>query len=140
MRLKLSARLAACQQIDPLLNSPDAIVAAVHRNPQVKETLRAILTPRHPSQIYEALCEGVLLFLILWIMRTRFRTRNGVLTGLFFICYAILRIFVENFREPDASLILGITRGQFFSIFLIVIGAGFLLAAAMGWTRKRATC
>ncbi len=131
--------MAACQKIDPTLNSPDAIVAAVHSNPQVKETLRTILTPRHPSQIYEALCEGVLLFLILWIVRTKFRTRNGVLTGLFFICYAILRIFVENFREPDASLILGITRGQFFSIFLIVIGAGFLLAAAKGWTKKRAT-
>ena len=131
--------ITACQQIDPSLNSADAIVAAVHHNPQVKETLRTILTPRHPSQIYEALCEGVLLFLILWIVRTKFRTRNGVLTGLFFICYAILRIFVENFREPDSSLILGITRGQFFSIFLIVIGGAFLLAAAMGWTQKRAT-
>jgi phosphatidylglycerol:prolipoprotein diacylglycerol transferase len=131
--------VAACQKIDPSLNSADAVVAAVHGNSQVKETLRTILTPRHPSQIYEALCEGVLLFLILWIVRTKFGTRNGVLTGLFFICYAILRIIVENFREPDASLILGITRGQFFSIFLIVIGGAFLFAAAMGWTQKRTT-
>ena len=49
-----------------------------------------------------------MLFLILWIVRTKFRTRNGFLTGLFFILYAIFRIIVENFREPDASLILGI--------------------------------
>jgi phosphatidylglycerol---prolipoprotein diacylglyceryl transferase len=120
--------IAACEKIDPVLTSPDAIVEAVRHNPQVKETLRSILTPRHPSQLYEALFEGVVLFLVLWIVRTKFRTRNGVLTGLFFICYALLRIFVEKFREPDASLILGITRGQFFSIFLIVIGIGFLLA------------
>jgi phosphatidylglycerol---prolipoprotein diacylglyceryl transferase len=118
--------VAACQRIDPSLNSPDAIIAAVRHNPQVKQTLRGILPPRHPSQLYEALFEGIVLFLILWTVRTKFRTRNGVLTGLFFICYAILRIFVENFREPDASLILGITRGQFFSIFMIVIGLGFI--------------
>ena len=122
--------VAACEKIDPSLTSPDAIVAAVHHNPQVKETLRSILTPRHPSQLYEAFCEGLLLFLILWMVRTKFRTRNGVLTGLFFIGYAIFRIIVEIFREPDASLILGITRGQFFSIFLIVIGIGFLMFAS----------
>jgi phosphatidylglycerol---prolipoprotein diacylglyceryl transferase len=128
--------MTACERMDPALNSPDAIVAALHHNPQIKETLRAILTPRHPSQIYEALCEGLALFLILWIVRTKFRTRNGVLTGLFFICYAIFRIIVENFREPDASLILGITRGQFFSIFLIVIGIGFLLFASVSKSSK----
>ena len=51
-------------------------------------------------------------------------------TGLFFIIYAICRITVENFREPDSDLIMGITKGQFYSIFMIVIGAitGGLLA------------
>ncbi len=121
--------VAACQKIDRSLTSPDAIVAAVRHSPQLKETLRTILTPRHPSQLYEAFFEGIMLFLILWIVRTKFRTRNGVLTGLFFIFYAIFRIIVENFREPDASLILGVTRGQFFSFFLIVIGIGFLIFA-----------
>jgi len=48
---------------------------------------------------------------------------------LFFICYAIFRIVVENFREPDAELIGAFTRGQFFSFFLIVIGIGFVIAA-----------
>jgi phosphatidylglycerol---prolipoprotein diacylglyceryl transferase len=127
---------AVCQKIDPSLSSPDTIVAAVHHNPQVKDALRTILTPRHPSQLYEALCEGLLLFIILWVVRTKFRTRQGVLTGLFFICYAIFRIVVENFREPDASLILGVTRGQFFSIFMIVIGIGFVLFASLRKTAR----
>jgi phosphatidylglycerol---prolipoprotein diacylglyceryl transferase len=128
--------ITACQKIDPALTSPEAIVEAVRHNPQVKETLRSILTPRHPSQLYEAFFEGLVLFLILWIVRTKFRTRNGVLTGLFFICYAIFRIIVENFREPDAPLVGMFTRGQFFSFFLIIIGIGFLIFAA---TRRAKT-
>ncbi len=123
--------IAACRQIDPTLNSSDAIVAAVRHEPQVKETLRGILTPRHPSQLYEAFFEGIILFAILWFVRTRMRQPNGVLTGLFFICYAILRIIVENFREPDAALIAGFTRGQFFSFFLIAIGLAFVIAAKL---------
>jgi phosphatidylglycerol:prolipoprotein diacylglycerol transferase len=123
--------IAACTQIDPSLNSSDAIVAAVRHEPQVKESLRTILTPRHPSQLYEAFLEGIVLFAVLWFVRTRLRQSNGVLTGLFFICYAILRIIVENFREPDATLIGGFTRGQFFSFFLIAIGLAFIVAAKM---------
>ena len=123
--------IAACRQIDPTLNSSDAIVAAVRHEPQVKETLRGILTPRHPSQLYEAFFEGIILFAILWFVRTRLRPPNGILTGLFFICYAILRIAVENFREPDAALIAGFTRGQFFSLFLIGIGLAYFIAAKL---------
>ena len=70
-----------------------------------------------------------MLFAILWFVRTRTRQPNGVLTGLFFICYAIFRIVVENFREPDAELIGPFTRGQFFSFFLIAIGVAFIVAA-----------
>jgi len=121
----------ACHQINPSLNSSDAIVAAVRHQPQVKEILRGILTPRHPSQLYEAFFEGMVLFTILWLVRTRLRQPNGVLTGLFFICYAIFRIIIESFREPDASLIAGFTRGQFFSFFLIVIGLAFVIVAKL---------
>jgi phosphatidylglycerol---prolipoprotein diacylglyceryl transferase len=123
--------IVACTKIDPSLTSSDAIVAAVHHQPQVKEVLRNILTPRHPSQLYEAFLEGVVLFAILWFARTRMRQPNGVLTGLFFIFYAIFRIVVENFREPDASLIAGFTRGQFFSFFLIAIGLAFVIGAKL---------
>ena len=123
--------MAECAKIDPSLTSPEAIVAAARHQPAVKEALRSILTPRHPSQIYEAFFEGILLFSILWFVRTRMRQPNGVLTGLFFICYAIFRIIVENFREPDASLIAGFTRGQFFSFFLIAIGLAFVIVARL---------
>jgi phosphatidylglycerol:prolipoprotein diacylglycerol transferase len=123
--------IIACRQIDPSLNSSDAIVAAVRHQPQVKEVLRGILTPRHPSQLYEAFFEGIVLFAILWLVRARMRQPNGVLAGLFLICYAIFRIGVENFREPDATLIAGFTRGQFFSFFLIAIGLAFVIAAKL---------
>jgi phosphatidylglycerol:prolipoprotein diacylglycerol transferase len=122
---------AVCTKIDPALTTPDAIVAAVHQQAQVKGALRSILTPRHPSQLYEAFFEGIVLFAILWFVRTRMRQPNGVLTGLFFICYAIFRIVIETFREPDATLILGFTRGQFFSFFLIAIGIAFIVAAKL---------
>lgn len=122
--------VAALQPIDPSLTNPESIVDAAGR-PEVKQVLRTILMPRHPSQLYEAFFEGIVLFSILWFVRTRLRTPNGLLIGLFFICYAIFRIAVEYFREPDASLIAGFTRGQFFSFFLIAIGIGFVVAAKM---------
>ena len=129
--------IASCSQIDPSLSTPEAIVAAVHRQPQVAATLRSILPPRHPSQLYEAFFEGIVLFAILWFVRTRTRQPNGMLTGLFFICYAIFRIVIEYFREPDATLVGPFTRGQFFSFFLIAIGVGFIAAAKIRPTYPR---
>jgi phosphatidylglycerol:prolipoprotein diacylglycerol transferase len=122
--------VAACARINPSLTTPDAIVGAV-RQPQVATALRSIISPRHPSQLYEAFFEGVVLFAILWFVRTRRREPNGVLTGLFFIWYAIFRIVIEYFREPDATLVGPFTRGQFFSFFLIAIGLGFVVVAKM---------
>jgi phosphatidylglycerol:prolipoprotein diacylglycerol transferase len=119
--------LIAAQTVAPSLTSPEEIVNGLHTHPLLREKLHFILTPRHPSQIYEALLEGVALFTILWLVRTRTRQPNGVLTGLFFVCYAVFRIVVEYFREPDASLIAGFTRGQFFSFFLIAIGLAFII-------------
>src|SRR6266581_7089863 len=121
--------VAACARMNPSLTTPDAVIASVHSHPEVAAALRSILTPRHPSQLYEAFFEGIVLFAILWFVRTRTRQPNGVLTGLFFICYAVFRVVIENFREPDAELIGPFTRGQFFSFFLIVIGAAFIVAA-----------
>ena len=121
--------LAACQQIVPSLGSVDAVVEAVRTNPAIAEALRGILSPRHPSQLYEALLEGALLFVILWFVRTRLRTPNGLLTGLFMICYAVFRIVVEYFREPDAPLVGMFTRGQFFSFFVVILGIGFIVVA-----------
>jgi phosphatidylglycerol:prolipoprotein diacylglycerol transferase len=129
--------MVVCARIDPALATPDAIIGAVHRQPQVATALRSILAARHPSQLYEAFFEGIVLFAILWFVRTRTRQPNGILTGLFFICYAIFRIVIEYFREPDSLLIGAFTRGQFFSFFLIVIGVGFVAAAKMQPTFPR---
>ena len=123
--------ISSCTQIDPALTTPEAIIGAAHSQPQVANALRSILIPRHPSQLYEAFFEGIVLFAILWFVRTRTRQPNGMLMGLFFVCYAIFRIVIEYFREPDAALIGPFTRGQFFSFFLIAIGVGFMVAAKM---------
>lgn len=115
--------------LNPAWDSAGAIEVAARNEPVLREYLSGVLTPRHPSQIYEGVLEGVVLFAVLWWMRTRVRVRDGVLTGWFFIGYAVLRIAGEFFREPDAPLTGPFTRGQFLSFFLILIGIGFLWSA-----------
>ena len=127
---KRSGRSVA-QNIDPSLPNPDAIIQAARHNAEINEVLQRVLTPRHPSQLYEAFFEGIVLFAILWFARTQTRQPDGVLTGLFFICYALFRIVCENFREPDAPLVGAFTRGQFFSFFLIAIGIAFIVIAKL---------
>jgi phosphatidylglycerol:prolipoprotein diacylglycerol transferase len=117
------------RQIDPALALPETVINAAQSNPQLEAMLRTVLTPRHPSQIYEALVEGALLFAILWLVRTRMRQPNGVITGLFLALYAIFRIIVEYFRHPDSGMIGIFTRGQFFSFFLVALGIAFIVAA-----------
>ncbi len=102
-------------------------VEAARHNAGMADQLRAVLTPRHPSQLYEAGLEGVVLFLALWFLRTRCRVPRGVITGAFFILYAALRIIGEFFREPDRAWSVGpISAGQFLSIFMFIIGAAFI--------------
>jgi phosphatidylglycerol:prolipoprotein diacylglycerol transferase len=118
------AALRAAAAINPAWNTIDQIEAASRTSAQLREALAQILTPRHPSQLYEATLEGALLFTGLWLLRTRVRLPNGVLTGVFFIAYAALRITGEMFREPDAPLTGPFTRGQFLSFFLVLLGLG----------------
>jgi phosphatidylglycerol:prolipoprotein diacylglycerol transferase len=91
---------------------------------------------RHPSQLYEAGLEGLLLLLVLGVMIYRFRVlkRPGMVCGTFVAGYALCRIFVEFFREPDAQLgyLLGtnwLTMGMILSIPMILIGLGAILRA-----------
>ncbi len=86
---------------------------------------------RHPSQLYEVLGEGILLFLLVWIYSKKPRP-TGAVTGLFLLGYGIARSTVEFFRVPDDSGFLGIewlTEGQLLSIPMIIIGIGLLLWA-----------
>lgn len=109
------------------LADPPAL-EVIRNDPGVRQTLLDVLAPRHPSQIYEALLEGVVLFAALWFMRTRCRVPRGVITGAFMILYAALRIIGEIYREPDPAWSVGsISAGQFLSIFLFAIGAVFIV-------------
>lgn len=90
--------------------------------------------PRHPSQLYEAFLEGIVLFAVLQLMsRRKPLLPQGTFMGTFILGYGIVRFLVEFVRVPDAQLgyILGgvITMGQILSLPLIVIGAGLVIAA-----------
>ncbi|MCL2629407.1 MAG: prolipoprotein diacylglyceryl transferase [Alphaproteobacteria bacterium] len=87
------------------------------------------MVPRHASQLYEAVSEGLILFIIMWFMyRNKWcRARAGLIGASFLIFYAIFRIFCEQFREPDAHIGFltswGLTMGQLLSISMILVGA-----------------
>ena len=81
---------------------------------------------RHPSQIYEAILEGIILFLILVFLwrREKFKVR-GKLSSIFLIFYSVFRFFIEYFRVPDEQvgyLILHLTMGQLISFIFFIIG------------------
>ncbi|MBM3528305.1 MAG: prolipoprotein diacylglyceryl transferase [Alphaproteobacteria bacterium] len=89
--------------------------------------------PRHPSQLYEAALEGLVLLAALWfLMRAGALKRPGLITGAFAIGYGIARIVCELFREPDPQLGFlwgGLTMGMVLSVPLMLAGAGFVAAA-----------
>jgi len=89
-------------------------------------------TPRHASQLYEALLEGLVLFLILWLYASKERPRMAV-SGLFLIFYGVFRFSVEFVRLPDAHI--GymawgwLTRGQILTIPMIICGIAVIILA-----------
>lgn len=92
--------------------------------------------PRHPSQLYEATLEGLVLFIILWITcyHTSARKKPGLITGIFLLGYAAARTTIEQFREPDAHIgfILGtgsLTMGQLLSAPMIILGLYLIFRA-----------
>ena len=97
--------------------------------------------PRHPSELYEAACEGVLLFLLLlYFERRGVRRQPGIETGIFLIGYAIARMSGELFRQPDVQLGFlfqiggfGVTMGQLLSIPVLVAGVVII------WWMRRAS-
>ena len=125
----LERLLSKTVAVDPSLGSPEAVIAGVTASQPLRELLAVEIAPRYPSQLVEAGLEGLFLFALLWMLRTRVRLANGVLTGVFFIAYAVVRFLGECYREPDASLTGMLTRGQFLSLFMILVGIFFLLWA-----------
>lgn len=85
--------------------------------------------PRHPSQLYEFLLEGVILFSILWFLRNK-NLKSGTLTSVFLMLYGLFRFSVEFYRQPDPQIgfILGyLTMGQLLSSVMILTGIGIFL-------------
>lgn len=90
---------------------------------------------RHPSQLYEALLEGVLLFTVVWIYSAKPR-ESGKVGALFCMGYGTVRFIVEYFREPDSFLgfgLLGLTRGQWLSLPVFALGLAVWL-----WQSRKA--
>lgn len=98
---------------------------------------------RHPSQLYEAALEGVLLFIIMIILVkfTKIREKTGMLSGIFLLGYGAARAFVEQYREPDEQLGLlleGLTMGQILSIPMIVGGLLLVILSLRGGKADKA--
>jgi phosphatidylglycerol---prolipoprotein diacylglyceryl transferase len=101
--------------------------------------------PRHPSQLYEAGLEGIVLLLVLGVMALGFKALRvpGTISGTFVIGYALSRIFVEFFREPDAQLgyLLGtnwLTMGQVLSLPMIALGIWAIVRARRAAASEKA--
>ena len=109
----------------------------------IAENARLINLPRHPSQLYEAFFEGIVLFLIMWFLRKK-KPFDGFMAGIFLIGYGTFRFIIEYFREPDADIgyvisvtdastyindsLLNISMGQVLCFLMIVAGIGLILA------------
>ena len=92
--------------------------------------------PRHPSQLYEALLEGVLLFVVLFALARKVPPRpQGTFSGVFMLGYGICRFLIEFVRQPDVQLgyLWGgwLTMGQVLSLPLIIAGVALLLYASI---------
>ncbi|MFN8791579.1 MAG: prolipoprotein diacylglyceryl transferase [Bdellovibrionales bacterium] len=102
-------------------------------NTAVRDAVAPLLELRHPSQLYAAFGEGLLIFILLFLLWRRPK-KPGFIAASFIILYACVRIVTEMFRTPDAHIgfqALGLTRGQWLSIVMLVVG----LVLALIWSR-----
>ncbi|MDO4938210.1 MAG: prolipoprotein diacylglyceryl transferase [Sutterellaceae bacterium] len=107
--------------------SPDLPWAMVFQN-------SGTLIARHPSQLYEALLEGIVLFTLVWIYSAKPR-KPGTVGALFCMGYGVARFIVEYFREPDSYLglgLLGLSRGQWLSLPVLLLGVAVWI-----WAQKQ---
>ena len=141
---KFSFDVSAREQVYSILSK---IVNSIQDgNIAAKEAIAPLLTPRYPSQLFEALGEGLFLFVILFLFWKKPR-KPGFITALFLLLYAVARIVGEHFRMPDAHIgfqWLGLTRGQWLSIGMVGFGLLVMLISVRskslqvpGWSQGR---
>lgn len=95
-----------------------------------REALGQFLHTRYPSQLFEAVGEGLLIFIVLITLRIKWKKAPaGIFSAVFCLMYAVARITTECFREPDAPMWGNITRGQYLSFGVAVLGSVFLVSA-----------
>lgn len=130
----LYASLPAPQSILPdqqVWNVQTIIFLLQQGHKTVIEVVEPMLRPRHPSQIYAAVLEGLVVFTVLVVVWRRPR-RPGIIAGLFCIGYGGVRLINELFRQPDQEIgfqLWGLTRGQWLSVPLVLLGVLFLQIA-----------
>jgi phosphatidylglycerol:prolipoprotein diacylglycerol transferase len=120
-----------------LWGAPTTVPWAV-RFPEVIGGMSVLGPPRHPSQLYEAILEGLVLFAILAFLfwKTQARYQPGKIVGAFLLFYGLFRFAVEFVREPDAQLVefaqaTGLHMGQWLCVPMI-LGGAYLMATAKG--------
>lgn len=133
--LEMSAKYSLDSEArDYIQNGIYQIIDAIQSgNAAAKEAIAPLLISRHPSQLYAAFGEGILLFLVLFIFWYKPR-KPGVVGALFLVFYAFVRISDEFFRMPDVQIgyeLFGLTRGQWLSTVMILVG----LILAWLWNR-----
>lgn len=123
-----SYRFSSSSQFE-IHSAVDKLILAVQSgNQKVIAGLAQVLPARHPSQIYEALLEGLFVFVVVNLAWLKPR-KPGFIGALFVVTYAIVRIIGEQFRMPDAGIgfqLFGLTRGQWLSIAMVSAGFIFL--------------
>ena len=101
------------------------------------------LLPRHPSQLYQFALEGLLLFVLLWLVRARKPRGLGQVSGMFLVGYGVFRFIAEYFREPDSFLgllALDMSMGQWLCVPMIVAGIALWSGAAAAPASPRRRC
>lgn len=124
----------------------EAVIAKLQAgSSEVAQRIEPLLSARHPSQLYQALAEGVVLGCVLWFVARRAR-KPGVVSAMFLICYGLLRIATEFVRLPDPGVggLAGLSRGQLLSAGMVALGLAVLVvvrkraaAPVPGWARGR---
>lgn len=117
-----------------------------HGSAQAAAKLEPVLSARHPSQLYQAFTDGIVLSVVLWMIWARPR-KPGVIGCWFLITYGVLRVITEFWRLPDAHLavprVAGLSRGQWLSVAMVAVGAvalaivrGRPVEPIGGWARR----
>lgn len=105
------------------------ILTSQNRYEDILVVLEPVLTARYPSQLYQATMEGFVVFLCCFIVWLKPR-KPGVVAGVFGITYSLMRTLGEQFRMPDAHIgydLLGLTRGQWLSVGLLIFSIGLIV-------------